>query len=107
MADDNDDFLTPPGYTNQPEPSWVISRADQRLAFLIDQTGGDFTGYDLVQTPMTEPAPGQDHDEWDHQCDNCGVVTKELHGGHVFRKAPDGTRVIISFGSCPTCKDLP
>ena len=90
------------------EPAWLTAKADQRLAMMIDATGDNFPQDAIVTTPLTEPEPGQEWEQWDRGCDNCGVYVPEgqlLWTGHVLRITPKGSRVIINFGACAACKN--
>lgn len=91
------------------EPEWLKKMVDDRVALMMEATGGVFPDKALVATPLTEPGPGEEFDNWDHRCDRCGVIPDDrmLFVGHCFRQAPDGSPIIINFGVCPSCKDKP
>jgi hypothetical protein len=96
-------------------PTWLDAAIDQRLAFMAKETGLTkdspiLEPKTMIATPLTEPEPGQDYDEWDRQCDNCKTVVPEgepLFAGRSLREFANGQPVTVTFGMCGTCKDLP
>ena len=96
------------------EPAWLTAKADQRLALMADGLK-DVKIEDVntvLMTPLTEPpenATALEIKVWDRSCDNCnlyvmanspfytGAVKRELHG----------LEVILTYGVCSSCKDLP
>lgn len=98
-------------------PAWLSAAVDQRLALMMDTTGGVetfrayFEGKGMVLTPLTEPEEGateEEHARWDRSCDNCGHYCKpgeDFYTGHVHA-VQEPITIMISFGVCPACKEL-
>ena len=102
-------------------PAWLLAAVDQRLALMKEAAhdagmppGKAFGDYELVTTPLTEPREGAtkaEFDRWDRSCDNCGVFCPKygepiLYTGHINREL-GGARVVITFGACAKCKEMP
>lgn len=96
------------------EPAWLIAKVDQRLAQMsqaMDTPEGRFalSLTDIVLTPLAEPPEGAtplEFERWDKTCDNCGKhCPTSLYTGHVMRLHL-GTRVNLTFGVCPECKEI-
>lgn len=95
------------------EPTWLTAKIDQHMARL---DASNFNPKDaqgaIVTMLLTEPPDGADKaqiDRWERSCDNCGTYCEpgsSFYTGHTFRDW-HGIQVIINFGTCPTCKDLP
>ena len=93
-------------YVERSEPAWLSAKVDQRIAFMLEKTGGNFPPEAILATPLTEPEDGQDFDKWDRSCDNCGRYVPEgepFHSGTCVRFIEAGNRALISFGACDTC----
>jgi hypothetical protein len=89
------------------EPQWLIAAVDQRLAQMREHMPEPviLTGFEVIMTPLTEPHEGASQAEfrdWDHSCDNCGRVTKNLLTNHVVREF-NGKKVLITYGACLDC----
>lgn len=95
----------------QDEPPWLTAKVDQRLALMVEKTGGKFPEGALVAMPLTEPDDGASQEEierWDRSCDNCGKfipLGELLYTGSLMRELESGQRVLINFGACATCVD--
>lgn len=91
------------------EPVWLSVRVDQRIAFMLERTGGEFPPGALIATLLTEPPEGaskEEIDRWDRTCDNCGKYVPKgqtLYTGSCDRTLPSGHQVIINFGACSEC----
>ena len=99
-----------------PTPPWLTAMVDERMAFMETELGSAAAAltneFGLVMTLLTEPPEGVSEAEfqrWDRRCDRCGrfcTVGEDFFVGHTARELA-GVRVLITFGVCPTCKDLP
>lgn len=98
--------------TKEPEPPWLLAKADQRIAFMKEQMGT--IGMALlrkqsafIMTPLTEPAEHAtplEMKRWEHTCDNCGAyVPDTMWTGTTVRYLDFGIKVTITFGACPRC----
>lgn len=91
------------------DPSWLKAKIDQRLALLKDAIQlQQLAGIGIVMTSLTEPpedASEEEYKAWDESCDNCGKVGG-IYTGHATIDV-GLVQVVITFGSCPECKDLP
>lgn len=104
-------------------PAWLTSKLDQRLAKLEDQAGSAISssGAEVIMTPLSEPQDFgiTDFDIWERSCDFCGGYSppqteEEVaeHGADFFtgnytHELKSGQKVIITFGVCKACRDLP
>lgn len=93
-------------------PSWLVAAIDQRVELLkkgltIAEAFGDFQ---VAMMALKEPPEGCTREQfarWEQSCDNCGKhVPDQLWSGSASKEI-HGTQVIICFGSCTECKDLP
>lgn len=91
------------------EPSWLTAAVDQRLALMSDAIQrAQAQGINIMMTPLTEPPEGAsdaEYKRWDQACDNCGKVG-DIYTGHATKDV-GLVQVIITFGVCDECKDLP
>lgn len=96
-------------------PSWVVALADQRIALMKEKlTKESMHGYVVIATPLTEPADAEsmstaDFERWERCCDNCGVYcspNREFFSG-VLERELYGKQVILSFGACKRCSEVP
>lgn len=91
------------------DPSWLKAAIDQRLALMNEALQiQQLKGINIVMTPLTEPPEGAteaEYKRWDQACDNCGNVG-DLYTGHATKDV-GLIQVIITFGTCARCKDLP
>ena len=94
-------------------PQWLNSQIDQRIALIEHKAAAgikQFGDSAVVMTPLTEPREGQAQEEWERSCDNCGAFVPEgplFFTGTVSARLRSGQRVVITFGACAACKDLP
>lgn len=104
-------------------PGWLVNKIDQRLAKLENEAGFviDASGAEVIMTPLSEPDEFgiTDLDQWERSCDRCGVYTPEQteqdvaeHGakfftGNLTHELKSGQKVIITFGCCKACRNLP
>lgn len=98
-------------------PTWLYSKLDQRLAKLENEAGIGIaaTGAEVVMTPLTEPADlgldDGDIEVWERTCDNCSatvpVESTEFHTGHYTHVLKSNQKVVVTFGMCTACKELP
>ena len=99
-------------------PTWLVAKVDQRVQHIehkagegIDAFARDGGSNPLVMTTLTEPEELKvSMDKWERTCDNCGSYTP--HGeafftGTTARKLRHGQYVVITFGMCSACKELP
>lgn len=96
----------------RPEPTWLVSKIDQRLALMEEHMGNAAdVPAQVVMTPLTEPgedATKEDFERWERTCDNCGRYCppdSEFYTGHSVRMRGE-VQVIFMFGVCPDCKEL-
>lgn len=92
-------------------PSWITQKVDQHIARVRDTLGGQ-TEYGVVLTTLTEPPEDADQatiDRWERSCDNCGAHCPDGTPFYTVQVSEmvDGTQMIVAFGACETCKDLP
>lgn len=91
------------------EPSWLTAKVDQRLALMEDHIPMESVGDALIVSMLTEPPPNATPEQmevWERSCDNCGKhCPGDFYTGHVSRTL-HGKPVRITFGVCPSCKDL-
>lgn len=95
------------------EPAWLTAKADQRLALMA-------SGHTPVQISkvtasiimlfLSEPPPDStpaDYATWERSCDNCGRFCPGTFYTGVVKRELHGMEVVITYGVCPDCKDLP
>jgi hypothetical protein len=94
------------------EPMWLVHKVDQRLAFLREQSGGIeamaiANGAKIIMTFLSDPEDESDEaqERWNHSCDNCGGFGHQ-NPGYVMRQV-GAIQVVLTFGMCDTCKDMP
>ncbi len=95
------------------EPSWLTAKVDQRVQLLGDVVPLKVHVIPgLIMLTLSEPpedASQAEADRWERTCDNCGTYCPDetLFYTGVCQREKDGKQVLVAFGSCPRCKDLP
>lgn len=93
------------------EPAWLSAKIDQRIAFMLDKSGGQFPEGAVIATPLAEPAEGSSKEEqerWERSCDHCGIYVPEgesFFTGQSVRILRSGHQALIFFGICKNCKE--
>jgi len=104
--------MSEPSITPMPhQPSWLKAAADQRLALMNEMLQlQQLTGYAIVMSQLTEPDEGatpEDFERHERTCDNCGKFCKDEFFTGILVRDVGVLQVMISFGTCAECKDLP
>lgn len=88
------------------EPAWLTAAADQRVAFMAETLGPGVAflkGYNVVVTPLTEPDPGCQTQQWDKTCDNCGRYCPDGLVANSVQRDLNGVKIQVVFGACSRC----
>jgi Pyruvate/2-oxoacid:ferredoxin oxidoreductase delta subunit len=94
----------------QAEPAWLAKKADALIARLKEQGLTEFPGHTVVMMTLTEAESPEAIERWERTCDNCSTYCPDqdlFFTGQVVREFDDGTKLVITFGACPLCKDSP
>lgn len=97
--------------TAQAEPAWLSAKVDQRIAFMLDKSGGWFPEGAVIATPLVEPeenATKEEVDRYERTCDNCGAFVPEgtlFFTGTSSRTLASGHQVLVFFGACDQCAE--
>ena len=86
-------------------PPWLTSLADQRLAQVSEAIGPMIAAFPveaITLVSLTDPKPGQTHEEWNTSCDSCGksLIGTDRVEGTVMRELKTGHRLEFTYMSC-------
>lgn len=92
-------------------PAWLIAKIDQKVELLKRTLKSQAFGqFQVAVTPLVEPPEGASDEafkQWEQTCDNCGAfVPNDLWSGAATREL-HGMQVVIMYGVCTRCKELP